>query len=59
MEYIKYSWKAIIASVGVFLATLLENNQGEIIDWVTRVVAALIVGAATWLKENGPKPESS
>jgi hypothetical protein len=56
MGYVQWSWKAIVASVGTFLATLIENNQGEIIDWVARVAAALIVGALTWWKENGPKP---
>ena len=57
MEYIKWSWKAIIATLGPIVVYLIESNQETVTTWVVYVVGALLTGVVTWIKSNGPAPE--
>lgn len=57
MEYIKWSWKAIVAFLGPILILLIETNQEAIETWAVGLVGSVLVGIVTWLTKNGPAPE--
>ena len=56
MEYIKWSWKAIIAFFGPIVVLLIESNQETIETWIIGLVTAVLAGVVTWFKNNGPDP---
>jgi hypothetical protein len=56
MDYLKYSWKAILAFVFATASGLLVEYQDAIIEWVAAGLGGLITAVVVWLKANGPKP---
>ncbi len=56
MQYVQYSWKAVLAFVFATATGLLVDNQEAIVEWVAAGAGGLITAAVVWLKANGPKP---
>ena len=55
MEFIRQSWKAVVALVGTFLAAQLPQIELFVQDWVQSAIAAIFVAIAVWLKRNAPR----
>ena len=52
MDFIKTSWKAIIALVGTFVVTQLPSIEVFVNDWVQGAIGAIFVAVSVWLKAN-------